>query len=97
VAERTVKIPAIGRKNWLFVASETGGHRAAVLFSFTASCKANAVEPFAYLRDVLTRMPTQPADQFDELLPDRWLQDHPQHRWNIDDIRRDERKRKTRK
>ena len=97
VAERTVKIPAIGRKNWLFVASETGGRRAAVLFSLTASCKANAVEPFAYLQDVLTRMPTQPADQLDELLPDRWLQDHPQHRWNIDAIRREERKRKARR
>ena len=94
LAERTVKIPAIGRKNWLFVASEAGGHRAAILFSLTASCKANEVEPFAYLRDVLTRMPTQPADQLDELLPDRWLEAHPEHRWQIDAIRREERRRR---
>ena len=94
VAERTVKIPAIGRKNWLFVASEAGGDRAAILFSLTASCKANQVEPFAYLRDVLTRMPTQPADQLDELLPDRWVKAHPDHRWQIDAIRREERRRK---
>ena len=93
VAERTVKIPAIGRKNWLFVASEAGGDRAAILFSLTASCKANQVEPFAYLRDVLTRMPTQPADQLDELLPDRWVKAHPDHRWQIDAIRREERRR----
>jgi transposase len=92
VAERTMKIPAIGRKNWLFVASETGGHRAAILFSLTASCKANEVEPFAYLSDVLARMPTQPVDQLDELLPDRWLKAHPEHRWQIDAIRRKERR-----
>jgi hypothetical protein len=94
IAERTVKICAIGRKNWLFVASEAGGRRAAILFSFTASCKANQVEPFAYLRDVLERLPTHPADALDELLPDRWLQAHPEHRWEIDDIRREERNRR---
>jgi len=91
ISERTVKIPAIGRKNWLFVASENGGRRAAILFSLVASCKANQVEPFAYLRDVFTRMPTQPADSLDELLPDVWLASHPEHRWEIDDVRRKER------
>jgi len=91
ISERTVKIPAIGRKNWLFVASENGGRRAAILFSLVASCKANQVEPFAYLRDVFTRMPTQPADSLDELLPDVWLASHPKHRWEIDDVRRKER------
>ena len=95
VAERTVKIPAIGRKNWLFVASQAGGDRAAILFGFTASCKANEVEPFAYLRDILRRMPTQPIDQLDELLPDRWLQAHSEHRWRIDEIRREERRQKA--
>ncbi len=95
VSERTVKTPAIGRKNWLFVASETGGHRAARLFSLTASCKANGVEPFAYLRDLFARLPllgdSPDAAQLDELLPDRWLAAHPEHRWQIDDLRRVER------
>ena len=96
VSERTVKTPAIGRKNWLFVASETGGHRAARLFSLTASCKANCVEPFAYLRDIFARLPllgdSPDPEQLDELLPDRWLAAHPQHRWWIDDLRRAERR-----
>jgi transposase len=95
VSERTVKTPAIGRKNWLFVASETGGHRAARLFSLTASCKANCVEPFAYLRDIFARLPllgdSPNPQQLDELLPDRWLAVNPQHRWWIDDLRRAER------
>ncbi|MGH7004188.1 MAG: IS66 family transposase, partial [Alphaproteobacteria bacterium] len=95
LSERTVKTPAIGRKNWLFVASETGGHRAARLFSLTASCKANCVEPFAYLRDIFARLPllgdSPSAEQLDELLPDRWLAAHPEHRWHIDDLRKAER------
>lgn len=96
VSERTVKIPALGRKNWLFVASHTGGRRAAILFSLVASCKANAVEPWAYLRDVFTRLPSLPSDGLHDLLPDVWLATHPQHRWQIDDLRREERARKRR-
>jgi transposase len=96
VSERTVKIPAIGRKNWLFVASRAGGRRAEILFSLVATCKATAVEPWAYLRDLFTRLPSLPDDQLDELLPDRWLTIHPQHRWHIDDLRRQERQQKRR-
>lgn len=96
VSERTVKIPAIGRKNWLFVASRAGGRRAAILFSLVASCKANAVEPWAYLRDLFTRLPSLPSDQLDELLPDTWLTTHSQHRWHINDLRRQERQQKRR-
>jgi transposase len=72
VAEREMKRIAIGRKNWLFVGSEQGGHTAAVLMSFTSSCYRLGVEPWAYLQDVLTRLPTTPPDQLDNLLPDRW-------------------------
>jgi transposase len=98
VSERTVKIPAIGRKNWLFVASHTGGHRAAILFSLVASCKANQVEPWAYLRDIFTRLPLLgniAPESLDNLLPDRWLIDYPQHRWQIDELRRQERRKKA--
>jgi transposase len=72
VAEREMKRIAIGRKNWLFVGSPQGGQTAAVLFSFTSTCQRLGVEPWAYLRDVLTRLPTTPADQLGDLLPDHW-------------------------
>jgi transposase len=72
VAEREMKRIAIGRKNWLFVGSVKGGKTAAVLMSFTSTCHRLGVEPWAYLQDVLTRLPTMPADQLAELLPDRW-------------------------
>jgi transposase len=72
VAEREMKRIAIGRKNWLFVGSERGGETAAVLISFTSTCQRLQVEPWAYLQDVLSRLPTTPAGQLEALLPDRW-------------------------
>lgn len=71
-AEREMKRIAIGRKNWLFVGSVQGGRTAAVLFSFTSTCQRLGVEPWAYLQDVLTRLPTTPAEHLAKLLPDRW-------------------------
>ncbi len=90
-----MKPVAIGRKNWLFVGSAQAGRRAAVLLSLIVSCKENRVEPWAYLRDLFAELPKlpdqpQPAD-LDPLLPDRWLESHPQHRWTIADIRAEER------
>src|SRR5207249_5557459 len=72
VAEREMKRIAIGRKNWLMVGSVQGGQTAAVLLSFTSTCHRLGVEPWAYLQDVLTRLPSQPASHLAELLPDRW-------------------------
>src|SRR5205085_3547055 len=72
VAEREMKRIAIGRKNWLFVGSANGGRTAAVLFSFTSTCHRLKVEPWAYLQDVLTRLPGTSAEHLAELLPDRW-------------------------
>jgi hypothetical protein len=94
-AERAMRPVAIGRKNWLFVGSPIAGQRAAILMSLLASCKQNGVEPWAYLREVFTRLPTWPANQpLDELLPDAWLAANPSHRWTIADRRRDERTQK---
>jgi len=76
VAEREMKRIAIGRKNWLFVATANGGRTAAVLFSFTSTCHRLGIEPWSYLQDVLTRIPRMPAEHLAEhlaeLLPDRW-------------------------
>jgi transposase len=72
VAEREMKRIAIGRKNWLFVGSPQGGQTAAVLVSFTSTCQRLGIEPWAYLQDVLTRLPTTPVGQLGDLLPDHW-------------------------
>jgi len=72
VAEREMKRIAIGRKNWLFIGSPQGGEMAAVMMSFTSTCNRLDVEPWAYLQDVLTRLPATPSEGLDALLPDRW-------------------------
>ena len=56
VSERTLRLQAIGRKNWLFLGSEAAGPRAAVLFTILAGAKRHRLEPWAYLRDVLLRL-----------------------------------------
>jgi transposase len=72
ISERTLKLIGIGRGNWLFVGSDVGGKTAAVLFSFTATCKHLGIDTFAYLRDVLERLPTHPPERLEELLPHHW-------------------------
>jgi transposase len=63
---------ALGRGNWLFAGSLRAGQRAAAVMSLIQSAKLNGHDPYAYLRDVLARLPTQPASRLDELLPHRW-------------------------
>lgn len=71
-SERTLRRIAVGRGNWTFLGSDNGGHTAAILFSLIATCERHGVEPFAYLRDVLTRIAAHPANDLAALLPDRW-------------------------
>jgi transposase len=73
-AERAFRAVAIGRKNWLFAGSDAGGKTAAVLYTITQTCKRHQIDPFEYLRDVLTRIPSHPADRLAELVPHRWAQ-----------------------
>jgi transposase len=77
VSEREMKRIAIGRKNWLSIGSPRGGQTAAVLFSFTSTCQRLGVEPWAYLQDVLTRLPTTPGECLADLLPDPWQAARP--------------------
>lgn len=70
--ERAMRPVAIGRKNWLFVASQRGGRAAAIAFSLIQTCKLHAVEPYAYLADVLRRLPSHLSNRVAELLPFDW-------------------------
>ena len=71
-AERALRAVAIGRKNYLFFGSDVGGETAAVLYTFTQTCQELGIEPWRYLRDVLERLPSHPAERLGELLPDEW-------------------------
>jgi transposase len=78
-AERAVKYPILGRKAWLFFGSRQAGEASAKLFTLTKTCNRLHIDPFAYLQDVYARLPTLPEDELPSLLPDRWIQEHPQH------------------
>lgn len=70
--ENQIRPIALGRNNWLFAGSLRAGKRAAAVMSLVHSARLNGHDPYAYLRDVLERLPTQPASRVDELLPHRW-------------------------
>ena len=72
LSERQIKQMVIGRKNWMFAGSENGARNSAILFSLVVSCKLAGVDPFAYVRDILTRLQSHPADRIHELAPREW-------------------------
>ena len=79
-AERAIRRVAIGRKNWLFLGSENGGESAAILMTLLGSCWANQINAFAYLKDIIERLPNHPKNRLEELLAPNWIALHPQHR-----------------
>lgn len=68
-AENAIRPLALGRKNWLFAGSDSGGDRAAIFYTLIRTAHLNGHDPEAYLRDVLTRIGAHPVNRLDELLP----------------------------
>ena len=75
-AERSMRPMTLGRKNWLFAGSDSGGERAAAIYSLTETAKLNALDPEDYLRQVLERIAEHPVKRVHELLP-----------WNLTTVR----------
>lgn len=71
--ENQIRPWALGRKNWLFAGSLRSGKRAAAIISLIQSARLNGHDPYAYLKDVLTRLPTQRASEIGQLLPHQWV------------------------
>ena len=74
--ENQIRPIAIGRSNWLFAGSLRAGKRPAAVMSLIQSAKMNGHDPYAYIKDVLTRLPTQKASRIEELLPHHWQPNH---------------------
>ena len=73
-AERGMRVPVLGRKNYLFCGSDTGGQRAACVYTIVESAKMSGINPQAYLTDVLGRIADHPIHKIDALLPWLWTQ-----------------------
>jgi len=78
ISERTLRLCAIGRKNWMFLGSDRGGETAAICFSILAGAKRHRIEPFAYVRDLLVSLSSDNVE-LNSLLPDVWIAAYPEH------------------
>ena len=68
-AEWAMRSVALGRKNYIFVGSQTGGKSAAIAYTLIETAKLNGVDPHAWLADTLARIPDQKINRIDDLLP----------------------------
>ncbi len=80
VLENAIRPIAVGRKNWLFAGSERAGKRAAAIQTLLGTARLNGLDPAAWLKDTLEKLPAWPASRIDELLPLRWEEQGKEHR-----------------
>lgn len=72
LVENSIRIPAVGRRRWLFIGHPDAGWRSAVIYSLIVSCRRRGINPQEYLTDILNRLPGLTIDQIDPLLPENW-------------------------
>jgi hypothetical protein len=72
LVENAIRPTAIGKKNWLFIGEAQAGDRSAIIYTVIESCRRRGLDPYAYLRDVVTRLPFATNQQIEELTPEGW-------------------------
>jgi transposase len=72
LVENAIRPTAIGKKNWLFIGDAGAGQRSAIIYTLIESCRRRGLDPFTYLRDVLTRLPNMTNWQIPEVTPQAW-------------------------
>ena len=72
LVENAIRPTAIGKKNWLFVGAAGAGERSAIIYTLIESCRRREIDPWAYLRDVLTRLPHLTNWQIGQVTPEAW-------------------------
>jgi transposase len=77
LVENAIRPTAIGKKNWLFIGEAQAGDRSAIIYTVIESCRRHRIDPYAYLRDVLTRLPRMTMQQLPEILPAAWAKQQP--------------------
>jgi hypothetical protein len=72
LVENAIRPTALGKKNWLFIGDADAGERGAIIYSVIESCRRRGVDPYTYLKDVLTRLPKMTNHQIPEVTPAAW-------------------------
>ena len=73
--ENAIRPTAIGKKNWLFIGEAQAGERSAIIYTIIEACRRRGLDPFAYLRDVFTRLPTMTNWQVKDITPEAWAKE----------------------
>jgi transposase len=76
LVENAIRPCAVGRKNWLFIGHPEAGDRSAILYSLMASCRLHEINPYDYLKDVFTRIPSATTSQLEQFIPSEWAKTH---------------------
>ncbi len=74
--ENAIRPTALGKKNWLFIGDAKAGQRSAILYTIVECCRRRGLDPYAYLRDILSCLPTATNWQIDQLTPQAWAEQH---------------------
>jgi transposase len=77
LVENAIRPTALGKKNWLFIGEEQAGERSAIIYTVIESCRRRGLNPYAYLKDVLTQLPRMTIQQVPEILPAVWAKPQP--------------------
>ena len=72
LVENAIRPTAVGKKNWLFIGEEEAGQRSAILYTVIESCRRREIDPYAYLRDIFTRLPRMTNRQLADVTPAAW-------------------------
>jgi transposase len=76
LVENAIRPTAIGKKNWLFVGEAGAGQRGAIIYTIVETCRRRSIDPYAYLRDILSRLPRMTNHQIPEITPEAWAKSH---------------------
>ena len=79
LVENAIRPTAVGKKNWLFMGEAGAGQRGAIIYTLIESCRRRRIDPYAYLRDVLTRLPTMKNTHIAEVTPAAWAKASQKH------------------
>ena len=77
LVENAIRPTAVGKKNWLFVGEAGAGERGAILYTVIESCRRRGIDPYTYLREVLTRLPNMTNHQIPQVTPEAWSRHRP--------------------